>query len=193
MTTYVDWSAPRSPVGLAVLLPGRRYPVAMPLLTFAGRAALERGWQVRAVEWDGAPNPEDGGVGGWVRDQLLAAVGDDSPDRVLVVAKSLGTRAAPVVMEKGWDAVWLTPLLNDDAVVAAIAASNGRQLLVGGTADDLAWDHDVAVRLGSTGCDVLEVEDADHAMFVAGDAVRTAEVHLDVTRAVDEFLAGGAG
>lgn len=190
MTRYVDWPAPPSPVGLAVLLPGRRYPVAMPLLTFAGRAALDHGWQVRAVEWDGAPRPENDGVDGWVRDQLLAAIGDDAPDRVLVVAKSLGTRAAPVATQKEWDAVWLTPLLNDETVVEAIAASTGRQLLVGGTADDLAWDHDVADRLGSAGCDVLEVPGADHAMFIPDDAVRTAEVHLLVTRAVDSFLAG---
>jgi hypothetical protein len=191
VTAYVDWTEPASPIGLAVLLPGRSYPVAMPLLTFAGRAALGRGWRVRAVEWTGAPGPEDAGVDEWVRDELLAAV-DDGPGRVLVVAKSLGTRAAPVAAERGWDAVWLTPLLLDDAVVAGIAANHGRQLLVGGTADDLAWDHDVAVALGEAGCEVLEVPDADHAMFVPDDAVRTAEVHVSVTRAVDTFLAGAA-
>jgi hypothetical protein len=192
VTTYVDWPEPASPIGLAVLLPGRLYPVAMPLLTFAGRAALGRGWRVRAVEWSGAPGPQDPGVDHWVRDEVLAAVGDDAPDRVLVVAKSLGTRAAPAAAERGWDAVWLTPLLRDDAVVAGIAANPGRQLLVGGAADDLAWDHDVAVGLSRAGCDVFEVPDADHAMFVADDAVRTAEVHVSVTRAVDAFLAGAA-
>jgi hypothetical protein len=32
------------------------------------------------------------------------------------------------------------------------------------------------------------VPDADHAMAVPGDAVRTAQVHLEVTRAVDAFV-----
>ncbi len=192
MTSYADWPEPASPIGLAVLLPGASYPVAMPLLTFAGRAALQRGWRVRAVEWRDAPGPQDPGVDAFVREHLLAAVGDDDSDRVLVIAKSLGTRAAPVAAERGWDAVWLTPVLRAEVVVAGIAANHARQLLVGGTADHIAWDHDVAVSLSRDGCDVFEVPDADHAMFVPDDAVRTAEVHVSVTRAVDLFLMGAA-
>jgi hypothetical protein len=192
VTSYVDWPVPDEPVGLAVLLPGRRYPVAMPLLTFAGRAALQHGWRVRAVEWTGAPDPDSASVDDWVGDRLLEAVGDEQAGPVLVVAKSLGTRAARVAAEHRWDAVWLTPLLRDRSVVEGIAANPARQLLVGGTEDELAWDHDVAHELAKTGCEVLEVPGADHAMFVPDDAVRTAEVHLWVTRAVSAFLGGAA-
>ena len=34
----------------------------------------------------------------------------------------------------------------------------------------------------------LAEEDADHGMAVPGDAVRTAEIHLEVARAVEAFL-----
>ena len=82
----------------------------------------------------------------------------------------------------------MTPLLVEPALAEAIAANAGRQLLVGGLADQL-WDAAVARELADAGCDVLEVADADHGMGTA-DAVRSAEIHLEVARAVDRFLAG---
>ena len=107
-------------------------------------------------------------------------------DHVVVVGKSLGTRAASYAAERGLDAVWFTPLLVDPAVAEAVAANPGRQLLVGGLADEL-WDAAIARELGDNGCAVLEVPDADHGMGTP-DAVRTAEVHLEVARAVHAFL-----
>lgn len=188
-----DWPAPAGDtVGLAVLMPGRNHPAAMPLLTFAGRAAQQHRWQVREVRWEGAPLPEDPSTDAWVRERVADAVGDHD-GRVLLIAKSLSTRAASYAAERGWDAVWLTPLLTVAHVAEAMAHHPGRQLLVGGTADDLAWDRGVAARLVDAGCEVLEVPDADHAMAVAGDAVRTAEIHVDVTRAVHSFLKGDPG
>jgi hypothetical protein len=71
-------------------------------------------------------------------------------------------------------------------VAEAIAADAGRQLLVGGLADEL-WDTAVARELADNGCQVLEVADADHSMGTS-DAVRTAEIHLEVARAVEAFL-----
>lgn len=180
------------PRGLAVLMPGRNYPVASPLLAFAGRAAREHGWRVRVLHWDLAPSPDDPRADEWVRDRLAEAVGDHTGP-VLVVAKSLSTRSAPYVAERGWDAVWLTPLLMLPHVADAIATHPGRQLLVGGTADDIAWDPSVASRLVDAGCEVLEVPDADHTMGVDDDAVRTAEVHVQVTRAIHAFLKGATG
>ncbi|HEU4566780.1 MAG TPA: hypothetical protein VFR99_02035 [Marmoricola sp.] len=64
----------------------------------------------------------------------------------------------------------------------------GRQLLVGGSADP-TWNLATA---RSIGADVVELEGADHAMFV-DDAVRTAELHLEVTRAVDAWLTATPG
>jgi len=58
--------------------------------------------------------------------------------------------------------------------------------VVGGRADQF-WDVEVARELGEAGCDVLEVADADHSMGTP-DAVRTAEIHLEVTRAVETYL-----
>jgi hypothetical protein len=176
------------PVGLGVLLPGRAYSPAGPLLEFARQSLLAHGWSVRAVWWDAPDLPTEQETVAWACGELAAAVGD-ATGPVTVVGKSLGTLAAPLAAERGWDAVWFTPLMGLRALAEAIAAHPGRQLLVGGTADSL-WDPAMARRLRGERCRVVEVAGADHAMWVPGDAVRSAEIQLEVTRAVDAFVAG---
>lgn len=168
----------------ALLLPGRVAASSAPLFFLARRVLEDHGHDVSALDWEpGTADDPDVRV----RAQVEAAVGDD-PGPVLLVGKSLGTRAAPVAAEHGWPAVWLTPLLVVGSCVAGIRANPARQLLVGGLADEQAWDAEVAADLHAGGVDVLEVPDADHVMAVEGAAVRTAEVHLEVTRAIDLFL-----
>ena len=173
-------------VGTAYLVPGRAYPPVAPLLFFAQTALLQHGWAVRQVWWDPPAHASDEEAGAWVRGQVEAVLPDSG--RVLLVGKSLATYAAPLAAERGCDAVWLTPLLQVPVLVDALAANPGRQLLVGGTADDIAWRPEVAQRMAVAGCEVFEVPDADHAMLVPGDAVRGAEIHGEVVRAVDGFL-----
>jgi hypothetical protein len=175
------------PVGTAVVVPGRGYPPSAPLPFFAGLALLQHGWSVRQVWWDPPKHETDELTTTWVR----AQVEDELPEsgRVMLVAKSLGTYAAPLAAERGFEAIWLTPVLQIATLVDAIAANPARQLLVGGTGDQL-WDGDLARRLAEQGCDVCEIPDADHAMVIPGDVVRGVEVHVEVMRALDTFLSG---
>ena len=176
--------------GLGLVLPGRGYAPSAPLLAFAGKALLQHGYAVEEVWWDSGQCPDDD-PGGWVRDQAAAAL-TAQPDvlpTTVVVGKSLGTRAAPWAAEQGHDAIWLTPLLFVDELVAGLAAHGGRQLLVCGEADE-AWDADVAAGLRREGCDVMLIPDADHGLCVPGDVVRSAEIHVEVTRRMAAFLAG---
>jgi predicted alpha/beta-hydrolase family hydrolase len=175
-----------SPVGTAVLIPGRGYPPTAPLLFFAGFALLQHGWSVRQVWWDPPAHESDEQTTAWVRARVEEALPDSG--RLLLVSKSLGTYAAPLAAERGCEAVWLTPLLGVPSLVDAIAANPARQLLVGGTADELAWLPDVARSLAARGCDVCELPGADHALMTPGDAVRGVEVHAEAIRALDRFL-----
>ena len=182
MSDYVDWpTEAHTPIGLAVLLPGQNYPATMPLLTFAGRAALELGWRVRAVSWN-APDLDAEATIDWVGTQLKEAVGEFN-GRVLVIGKSLGTCSANYATQNAFDAIWLTPLLHLPAVVEAMTRSDQRQLLIGGS-EDPAWDLDTARTIGD---DIVQIEGADHGMFTR-DAVRSAEFHVDVTRAIVQWL-----
>ncbi|GAA1443167.1 hypothetical protein GCM10009641_59320 [Mycobacterium cookii] len=179
------WEPAGTSRGLALVAPGRAYAPSAPLLDFGRIALLQHGFTVRQLWWDsttrGEEEPEP-----WVRRHVEAALAGEDADHVLVVGKSLGTRAASYAAERGLDAIWFTPLLVDPAVAEAVAANPGRQLLVGGLGDEF-WDAAIARELGDNGCAVLEVPDADHAMATT-DAVRTAEVHLEVARAVHAFL-----
>ena len=181
------WEPDGASRGVALVLPGRAYSPSAPLLDLATRALLQHGFTVQQVWWDSTTRGDEDAEQ-WVRRHVAAALAEEDADHVVLVGKSLGTRAASYAAERGLDAVWLTPLLVEPVVAEAIAANAGRQLLVGGLADEL-WDPAVAQELADNGCDVLAVPDADHAMGT-GDVVRTAEIHLEVARALDSFLAG---
>ena len=179
------WEPSGTSRGLALVLPGRAYPPTAPLLDFARQALLQHGFTVQQVWWDSTTRGDEDPAR-WVRRHVEAALAGEDADHVVLVGKSLGTLAASYAAERGLDAIWLTPLLIEPQVAEAIGANAGRQLLVGGLADEL-WDVGVARELADNGSDVLEVPDADHGMGTP-DAVRTAEIHLEVARAVEAYL-----
>ena len=180
------WEPSGTSRGVAIVAPGRAYAPSAPLLEYARRALLQHGFTVQQIWWDTTTRGEDDEPEQWVRRHVAAAHAEEAADQVLVVAKSLGTYAASYAAERGLDAIWFTPVLTDAPVAEAIAANAGRQLLVGGRADQL-WVPSIARDLAANGCEVLEVPDADHSMGT-DDAVRTAEIHLEVAQAVEAFL-----
>jgi pimeloyl-ACP methyl ester carboxylesterase len=102
----------------------------------------------------------------------------------VVIGKSLGSLAAPLVADRGLAAVWFTPLLTDEPTVAALRRATGPCLLVGGTADQL-WDGQIARSLSPQ---VVEINDADHRMFVPGPLAASAAALGQVMTAVEDFL-----
>ena len=183
------WEPAGASRGLALVLPGRAYPPSAPLLDLSRRALLRHGFTVQEVWWDSTSRtPDEVAVPEpWVRRQAEAALAGEDGERVVLVGKSLGTHAASYAAEHGFDAVWLTPLLVDPVLVAGVAGNSGRQLLVGGSADPW-WDTGVARGLEGPRCGVLELPGADHGLCV-DEVVRTAELHVEVARALDAFLA----
>ena len=129
----------------AVLVPGGGYPTDAPLLMFAGVAVQRRGGHVHRIAW--APPGQWDESHDWVRsrveaalDETAAATGVTAP---VVIGKSLGSLAAPLIADRGLAAVWFTPLLTDQPTVAALRRATAPCLLVGGTADKL-WNGSVA-------------------------------------------------
>jgi hypothetical protein len=135
------WFAqPDHPLGTAILLPGRMGGMATPLLHWSAALLTQLGWSVLGVTWDEERLSREGGVA-HVRCCVENAF-DHAPAgrRVFVVAKSLGTLALPWAVQHGLAGPWLTPLLQDAAVVAAVQEARQRTLLVGGTSDPIG-DH----------------------------------------------------
>jgi hypothetical protein len=164
-----------------VLLPGAWYPPAAPLLWFAQTAARQQGWTVLEV-WD---DWDESDWLPWVEERARAALARVGEARVVLVGKSLGSAAAGIAADERLPAAWLTPLLNEAHVEAALGRATAPTLLVGGTADP-TWDSAIAHAVEA---DVLEVDGADHRLHVGDDLEASARVLADVARRVDRFLA----
>jgi len=141
----------------AVVLPGSGYPALAPMLHWPARLLAAAGWRLAVVSW--TPETEGGSdPRAFVEGVLQQAAGDDVPD--LLLTKSLGSLAAPWAAEHDVPGVWLTPLLGDPAVLAALQGMDDRSIAVGGTRDS----HWRAGSFEESGIAVLEVEGADHAL-----------------------------
>jgi predicted alpha/beta-hydrolase family hydrolase len=171
----------------AVLAPGANYGPDGPLLMYAALAVRRRGGRVRPITWDLPATSDVSQLRERVAAQVAAAVDDLTAATgvaPLVIGKSLGSLSAPVVADRGLAAVWFTPLLTDQATVAALRRASGPSLLAGGTADQL-WDGAAA---RSIAAEVIEIDDADHRMFVPGPLAASAAVLAQVMTAVEDFL-----
>lgn len=160
------WFAqPGQPLGTAVLLPGRMGGTATPLMHWPAALLTQNGWSVLGVAWD-EYRLEREGAASEVRRCAHAALDQvPSGQPVLIVAKSLGTLALPWAVENRLPGVWLTPLLQDEAVVAAVLKARQVTLLVGGT-DDPHWQPPAAL---GPGVALLQLSDADHGLQQPGD------------------------
>ena len=171
----------------AILAPGGNYGPDGPLLMYARLAVQRRGGDVHPVVWDLPEDSDFSELRRRVIAQVEAAVEEMTAATgaaPLVIGKSLGTLAAPVAADRGLAAVWFTPLLADEPTVAALRRATGPCLLAGGTADQ-AWDGPTARSLTA---DVVEIDGADHGMFVPGRLAASAAALSQVITAVEDFL-----
>jgi len=160
------WFAqPGQPLGTAVLLPGRMGGTSTPLMHWPAALLTQIGWSVLGVAWD-ENRLEREGAASEVRRCVGAALDQVPSGRpVFIVAKSLGTLALPWAVKNRLPGVWLTPLLQDAAVVAAVREARQVTLLVGGT-NDPHWQPPAEP---GSGVALLELADADHGLQQPGD------------------------
>jgi hypothetical protein len=170
-----------------VLAPGANNNTDVPLLTYARLAAERRGASVRVVSWDIAQGRGFDRHREMVAAKVAAAVDEltsATGAAPLVIGKSLGSLAAPVVADRGLAAVWFTPLLTDEPTVTGLRRASAPFLLAGGTADPY-WDGRMARSLTA---DVVEIDGAGHGLFVPGPASASIAVLGQVLAAVEAFV-----
>jgi hypothetical protein len=171
------------PARRVVLLPGVRYFSQAPLLWFAREAAQAEGWSVLELS-ERAPGDQEPFA--WMRDRAERALdASASAGSVVVVGKSLGSAAAPLVAERGLAAVWLTPLLVRPDIVQALRASGAPSLLVGSTADE-TWSN--GEQPGGDAVEVVEFDGLDHSLQVDGDPGASLDILRQVTERIGAFL-----
>src|ERR1700677_1184959 len=171
----------------AIVAPGGGYGPDGPLLMYARLAVERRGGLVRPIVWELSRDTDFSLLRRHVASQVESAVEEltaATGAAPVVIGKSLGSLAAPVAADRGLAAVWFTPLLTDEPTVAALRRTAGPCLLVGGTADQF-WDGQAARSLPA---EVVEIDGADHGMFVPGRLAASAAVLGQVSTAVEDFL-----
>jgi hypothetical protein len=174
---------PGDPERVVVVLPGARYLPFAPLLWFARETAARHGWSVLEVWDEYLDRSADPAL--WVAERAEAALARAGDARVLLVTKSLTSRALTLAGERGLPGIWLTPLLHLEEVAVGFEQLSAPALLVGGTADE-SWRGDVARRAGQ---EVVELEGADHGLQIPGDPVASVDALRRVVERLDEFVA----
>lgn len=170
------------PDRVVVVLPGARYLPFGPLLWFSREVAQSRGWSVLEV-WDEYLD-RSADPWRWVEERTEAALARAGDAQLVLVTKSITSRAARIAAERALPGIWLTPLLHDAEIAAAFARLEAPALLIGGTADE-SWDGAVARQAGH---EVLELEGAGHSLQLSGDPVASVGLLRQVTVLVDDFV-----
>lgn len=169
-----------------VILPGRSYGAYVPQLFFPMLAAQRRGADVRALDWerpDELDTIELDKIARWVSTQAKPVLKECDPASTVVIGKSLGSYAAPLVAQFDLPAIWVTPVMISQDVVDGIKESAAPRLIAGGSADPV-WDADQAFQLSDR---VVEIPDADHGLMV-GDLARSATGLGKLATAAEHFL-----
>lgn len=171
-----------------VIVPGSGYGPQAPLLNLAGEALTDLDAAKEIITWTVPKGLLDIGPEPFVRAHVSAALHrltNAAPDmQPVIIAKSLGTYAAGLAAERQLPAIWLTPLLNDNAVAEAITLNPAPALLVGGT-HDRTWVPDAA---GRTGKKVLTIEGANHALRPHGPLSAYTDALAAVGMEMEKFL-----
>lgn len=164
---------------LAVLLPGRAYSPNHPVLYYTREVLLVEGWSIEEVWWA----PEDLVSDEAVTKRIEAVLNAESESSPLVVGKSLGSYALPLVVKRGWSGIWLTPLFNRPELVAASKEIRAKTLMIGGTGDE-TWNGEVAK---SSGQQILEIPGADHGLEIPGDPSASVRILGEIVTTIITF------
>jgi hypothetical protein len=127
-----------------------------------------------------------------VSQQVNAAMEQSPAANVVIVAKSLGTRALAAIAttlprDRQIAAVWLTPLFGAEDVRTAAMRAGLQSLIVAGTADpyhDQVGFDSVSTALDA---DTLLIPGADHSLEIPGDVFATLEAMRSLSSAVLDF------
>ena len=189
---------------LGIILPGLRYRSNMPALYYPALHLKALGADVLTVDYryDERPGLEtmsDSERASWWTADAAAAIdaglAERRYERVTIIGKSLGTGTmAPLLTAderlKTAEAIWLTPVLKKPGFLEQIKRCRQRGLIVIGTAD-WYYDADTLADLEGHGLQVLLVPEVNHGLECPGNAVRSAEAMVEITRGIEKFMADG--
>ncbi len=186
--------------GLAIVLPGRGYSAQGPALRLPILAAEQAGYETTVIEYpvEALEAKDWDAVAESARRQVRQALSSPLRGRVVVLAKSLGTRVLAETADELADfeqvsVVWVTPLFGDTGIRTAAVNANWRSLIVCGEVDPF---HDVdgtAEVSAGVDAEVLVLPGADHALEVEGNVAATVAGLSTLADAALDFLVAPDG
>jgi hypothetical protein len=175
-----------TPTKVAVLLPGSGYTAQAPLLYWCGTLLREAGWHVEVVEWTVTDADIQNPIP-FVEYALTTAFNSAPPTSTrLIVAKSFGTFALPWAIENAVPGVWLTPILTDSAVSAALTSADSTHLAVGGSRDPM-W---VLENVDGTDASLGTLAGGDHRLEVDEGWQASLDAQYDLLERIAVHVAG---
>lgn len=180
---------------LAVVFPGAGYSHIEPLLRFGIQVLLKEDFKVLALDKIYGHDPKWRSLASEQEARSLVEqdtikvfqqIQDQFPSSLeILFGRSLGTYAMACLLERNLvkprKVIWQAPALGNKWEVMRDCEISGFGIL--GTADPL---YDKAIK--HLPKDRIIIEDADHAMEVDGDPIRTIEILKEVTMATEEWI-----
>ncbi len=187
---------------VAVVFPGLRYNIDMPLLFYSIGSLLETGYSVIAVDTrydtrDEFLSSSDERRREWL--QLDAEGVFDAVSHLqdyslsVLVGKSLGTIQMSFLTQSYQEArlckaVWLTPLLKNEQVLNQMVGHEGNSLVVIGT-DDQQYDDDALARIAKNGrSTIVSVLHGNHSLDVPSGVLESMKEHAFVIQSIRKFV-----
>lgn len=186
--------------GLMIVLPGSGYTAQAPLLHYAKHFSVQLHYDLLQVTYD----YNDKAYDDFTNEELGEAIKYDVNtviDAILekksylnycFIAKSLGTIGLSTEMNreefKNAKAVWLTPLIHREDVLASLVKSQQKGLSIIGDADRIYSEERMAMIQQNPYMVSKVVPQVGHALDVEGDTLKSIEVLKEIMSDIQEFI-----
>lgn len=183
----------------AILLPGRGYTCQKPLLYYPTKAMLAQGADVLCVEYNQRPqfsSEQQKTVIDCLQADTNAAytalLQEHTYDSLTIIGKSLGTIAmATLLTQQQLPAqtrlIWLTPLLRNPRLVAAIKQTTYPSLLIAGTADPYFEAEALSEILRTPNKEQFIIDGANHSMEIPDQVIPSLQTMERIMQTIQDF------
>lgn len=197
---YVIQSKTDQPKGLAIMLPGIGYTVKSPLFHFSSGAFLNKEYDVLHVNYpyysadyeDFSFEELTSALITDVSAVLHEALDHTNYNCYYVLGKSFGTMAMPTVLELlpslKTKAIWLTPRLIEEPVFQTIKTCKQQGLCIIGDKDPFFDLEKLNQILLNPSIESMIPTDANHALEVDNDIIRSIDTVKSVIKRIDDFI-----
>ncbi len=187
---------------VAVVFPGLRYNIDMPLLYYSIGSLLETGYSVIALDTrydtiDGFLTSSDEARREWLQKDAEGAFDAvthlENHDLSVLVGKSLGTVQMSHLTQAYQEArlckaVWLTPLLRNKQVLNQMVHHEGKSLVVIGT-DDQQYDDNALAGIAENGrSTIVTVLEGNHSLDVPSGVLDSMKELGFVIQSIRKFV-----